>query len=118
MSPVQLLVQGLVGGFVAFDALQEIGHCFLRDAAFVVRAAQLHLLRGEGGASRFGGGYSLKEAGGGRVELGGKGCVLGRRHLTLMFSSMMAGSSQMDSTNRTCRESRVRAPPPILNLNL
>lgn len=44
-SPVQNLIQRLVGGFVTLDSLHEVLNGLLCVAVYVVRAAQLYLLQ-------------------------------------------------------------------------
>lgn len=46
-SPVQSLVQSLVGWLVTLDSLHEVFNGLLCVAVYVVRTAQLHLLQGE-----------------------------------------------------------------------
>lgn len=44
-SPVQNLIQRLVGGLVTLDSLHEVLNSLLCVAVYVVRAAQLYLLQ-------------------------------------------------------------------------
>lgn len=90
-SPVQNLVQGLIGVLITLDPLLEVLHSLLCVAVGVVRAAQLHLLSRE----RYRGDIRLI---GSLQRVTYRNCG---RALTTMFSAMTSGSSQTDSTKNT-----------------
>lgn len=97
-----MVVQRHVGHLVTVNPLQEVGHGLLLVTADVVGAAELHLLTEEN--------ITCSE----KKETSGF-CGFQKRwrcddepdththSLTLIFSAMMSGSSQMDSTKKTCR---------------
>lgn len=84
--PVLAVVQGDVGQLVTVDPLQEVRHRLLLVTAGVVRAAQLHLL------------WDVDRSVRARVLERGLSQLSAP---TLIFSAMISGSSQMDSTKKT-----------------